>query len=61
MNKAAREAPLTADLPLTALGVTSEAFQDALGSFVRSNPEGVLQSSASPAKKVRAAWPSECF
>lgn len=55
LDKAAREAPLTADLPLTALGVASEAFQDALGTYVRTNPEGTLQSTASSAKKVRLA------
>ncbi|KAK9909518.1 hypothetical protein WJX75_003467 [Coccomyxa subellipsoidea] len=55
LDKAAREAPLTADLPLTALGVASEAFQDALGTYVRTNPEGTLQSTASSAKKRKKA------
>jgi len=54
-EKAAREPPLTAELPLTAQGVASEAFLDALGSFVRANPKGALQGSASPLhKKVRS-------
>ena len=52
VNKAGREPPLTADLPLTALGVASEAFQDALAAYVRANPEGTLHSASSTPKKV---------
>ncbi len=55
VNKAGREPPLTADLPLTALGVASEAFQDALAAYVRTNPDGTLHSASSPLKKVSNA------
>ncbi|KAK9845826.1 hypothetical protein WJX81_003612 [Elliptochloris bilobata] len=41
-SKAASEPPLSALLPPTALGVTSEAFADSLAAFVRNNPDGVL-------------------
>ena len=62
--KAAAEPPVTAELPLTALGVSSEAFQDALAAFLRTDPERDLAAAAatpdqaladaagSPGKKV---------
>ncbi|CAL8467924.1 g7462 [Coccomyxa elongata] len=59
VNKAGREPPLTADLPLTALGVASEAFQDALATYVRTNPEGTLHSASSPLKKRKKAAEAE--
>jgi hypothetical protein len=47
--KAASEPPLTAaGLPLSALGVSSEAFQDALGAYVRANPDGLLRQPQQP-------------
>jgi len=56
---AAAEPPLGALLPPTALGVISEAFGDALATFVRDNPDGVLSARG---KRVRrrssAAAPS---
>lgn len=59
--RAAAEPPVTTGLPLTALGVASEAFQDALGEFLRADPEKDLAASAqggdaagSPGKKVLA-------
>lgn len=71
VSKAAAEPPLTAEgLPLTALGVSSEAFQDALGAYVRANPDGLLRQlpqqavgsdakqgglTSPPRKKVRRA------
>ena len=36
--------PVGGDYPLTCLGVTSEAFGDALGQYVRSNPDSSLKS-----------------
>ena len=35
--------PVGGDYPLTCLGVTSEAFGDALGDYVRSNPDSSLK------------------
>ena len=66
-GRATAEPPATAALPLTALGVASEAFQDALGEFLRADPEGDLLAgtqqgpaaaqwaAGSPGKKVHAA------
>ena len=44
--------PVSAALPPTALGVTSEAFADSLAAFVRDNPDGVLSARR---KRVRPA------
>ena len=35
--------PVAGRYPLTCLGVTSEAFGDALGEYVRSNPDSSLK------------------
>ncbi len=53
--KAAAEPPVTAELPLTALGVSSEAFQDALAAFLRADPEADLVAAAAPDQALGAA------
>lgn len=40
--------PVGGEYPLTCLGVTSEAFADALGEYVRSNPDSSLKSEPLP-------------
>jgi hypothetical protein len=46
---------VTAELPLTALGVSSEAFQDALAAFLRADPEADLVAAAAPDQALGAA------
>ena len=45
-------APVSADFPITALGVTSEAFQDSLRKYVRTNPDMALDTTVAVNKKV---------
>ena len=40
--------PVGGEYPLTCLGVTSEAFGDALGDYMRSNPDSSLKCEPLP-------------
>jgi len=51
-EKANSEAPVSADFWITALGVTSEAFQDSLRKYVRTNPDMALDTTVAVNKKV---------
>ncbi len=51
-EKANSEAPVSADFWITALGVTSEAFQDSLRKYVQTNPDMALDTTVAVNKKV---------
>ena len=53
-DKADSVLPVSADFPLTALGVTSEAFQASLHQYVRTNPDMALDASTALSRKVRS-------
>ena len=53
VEKANSVAPVSADFPITALGVTSEAFQDSLRKYVRTNPDMALDTTMAVNKKAR--------
>jgi hypothetical protein len=53
VEKANSVDPVSADFPITALGVTSEAFQDALRKYVSTNPENALDTTMAVNRKVR--------
>ena len=56
-EKANSEAPVSADFWITALGVTSEAFQDSLRKYVRTNPDMALDTTVAVNKKVKPKPP----
>ena len=57
-EKADSVAPVSADFPITALGVTSEAFQDSLRKYVRTNPDRALDTTVAVNKKVHLLHPT---
>ena len=57
-EKADSVAPVSADFPITALGVTSEAFQDSLRKYVRTNPDMALDTTVAVNRKVHPLQPT---
>ena len=53
-DKADSVLPVSADFPLTALGVTSEAFHASLHQYMRTNPDMALDATAALSRKVRS-------